>query len=80
MASDEEDVLDDGRVAELAVHAHQMLLRVWLDYLHRGMTRSGQLPAMIADGLRGMTSNPTIFEHAIAGSAEYDDVLCSASS
>jgi transaldolase/glucose-6-phosphate isomerase len=48
---------------------------VWLDYLRRGMTRSGELAAMIADGLRGMTSNPTIFEHAIAGSADYDDAL-----
>lgn len=51
---------------------------VWLDYLRRGMTRSGELAAMIADGLRGMTSNPTIFEHAIAGSADYDDELAQA--
>ena len=51
---------------------------VWLDYLRRGMTRSGELAAMIADGLRGMTSNPTIFEHAIAGSADYDDALAEA--
>jgi transaldolase len=48
---------------------------VWLDYLRRGMTRSGELAEMIAEGLRGMTSNPTIFEHAIAGSADYDDAL-----
>ncbi|HZA50826.1 MAG TPA: transaldolase family protein, partial [Myxococcaceae bacterium] len=48
---------------------------VWLDYLRRGMTRSGELAAMIDDGLRGMTSNPTIFEHAIAGSTDYDDAL-----
>jgi transaldolase / glucose-6-phosphate isomerase len=48
---------------------------VWLDYLRRGMTRSGELAAMIADGLRGMTSNPTIFEHAIAGGADYDEAL-----
>jgi transaldolase len=48
---------------------------VWLDYLRRGMTRSGELAAMVADGLRGMTSNPTIFEHAIAGSTDYDDAL-----
>ncbi|MGH7501345.1 MAG: transaldolase [Longimicrobiales bacterium] len=48
---------------------------VWLDYLRRGMTRSGELGAMIAGGLRGMTSNPTIFEHAIAGSTDYDDAL-----
>jgi transaldolase len=48
---------------------------VWLDYLRRGMTRSGELESMIADGLRGMTSNPTIFEHAIAASSDYDDAL-----
>jgi transaldolase len=48
---------------------------VWLDYLRRGMTRSGELAAMVAHGLRGMTSNPTIFEHAIAGSTDYDDAL-----
>ncbi len=48
---------------------------VWLDYLHRHMTRSGELQALIDHGLRGMTSNPTIFEHAIGGSADYDDDL-----
>lgn len=48
---------------------------VWLDYLRRGMTRSGELEAMVADGLRGMTSNPTIFEHAIATTSDYDDAL-----
>jgi transaldolase len=34
---------------------------VWLDYLRRGMLRSGELQSLIDDGLRGMTSNPTIF-------------------
>jgi len=48
---------------------------VWLDYLHRRMTRSGELRALIDDGLRGITSNPTIFEHAIGGSSDYDDQL-----
>jgi transaldolase/glucose-6-phosphate isomerase len=48
---------------------------VWLDYLRRGMLRSGELQALIDDGLRGMTSNPTIFEHAIGGSGDYDDEL-----
>jgi transaldolase len=46
---------------------------VWLDYLSRGMTRSGELHAMIADGLRGMTSNPTIFEQAIGHTSDYDE-------
>jgi transaldolase/transaldolase/glucose-6-phosphate isomerase len=45
---------------------------VWLDYLSRGMTRSGELGALIDKGLRGMTSNPTIFEHAIGSSSDYD--------
>ncbi len=48
---------------------------VWLDYLRRGMLRSGELQAMIDDGLRGLTSNPTIFEHAISGSSDYDEAL-----
>ena len=48
---------------------------VWLDYLRRGMLRSGELQSLIDDGLRGMTSNPTIFEHAIGGSTDYDDEL-----
>jgi transaldolase/glucose-6-phosphate isomerase len=48
---------------------------VWLDYLRRGMVRSGELQSLIDDGLRGMTSNPTIFEHAIGGSSDYDDQL-----
>ncbi len=48
---------------------------VWLDSLRRGMTRSGELAGMVADGLRGMTSNQTIFEQALAGSADYDDAL-----
>ena len=48
---------------------------VWLDYLRRGMVRSGELEGLLRDGLRGMTSNPTIFEHAIAGSTDYDETL-----
>ncbi|MGH7517447.1 MAG: transaldolase [Gemmatimonadales bacterium] len=48
---------------------------IWLDYLRRGMLRSGELTKLIANGLRGMTSNPTIFEQAIAGSTDYDDAF-----
>ena len=48
---------------------------VWLDYLHRRMTRSGELQSLIDDGLRGMTSNPTIFEHAIGEGTDYDEEL-----
>src|SRR5919106_6765034 len=51
---------------------------VWLDYLRRGMLRSGELAGLIAAGLRGMTSNPTIFEQAIGASTDYDDALAKA--
>ncbi|NOT06688.1 MAG: transaldolase [Gemmatimonadales bacterium] len=46
----------------------------WYDFITRELIASGKLARLIsADGLRGMTSNPTIFEKAIAGSADYDD-------
>ncbi len=46
---------------------------IWLDYIHRDLLSSGELQRMIAsDGLRGMTSNPAIFEKAISGTHAYD--------
>jgi len=46
---------------------------IWLDYLHRGILEDGQLDRLIAeDGLKGVTSNPTIFQKAIAGGGAYD--------
>ncbi|MCC6442198.1 MAG: transaldolase [Armatimonadetes bacterium] len=46
---------------------------VWLDSISRGMIASGELMRYIEeDGLRGVTSNPAIFEKAFGGSAEYD--------
>jgi transaldolase len=48
----------------------------WMDYIRRDLLTSGQLKKYIDnDGLRGMTSNPAIFEKAITGSNLYDDVL-----
>jgi len=49
---------------------------VWLDYIRRNLLTSGELKRLIEDdGLRGMTSNPSIFEKAIAGSTDYTDFL-----
>lgn len=49
---------------------------VWYDNISRSMIHSGELAAMIKeDGLRGITSNPTIFEKAIGGAADYDPAL-----
>src|SRR5262249_22098159 len=49
-----------------------------LDYIRRDLFASGELKRLIdEDGLRGMTSNPSIFEKAVADSKEYDDILSS---
>src|ERR671936_3230961 len=45
---------------------------VWLDYIRRSLIVSGELRRMVdEDGLRGVTSNPAIFEKAITGSDDY---------
>jgi transaldolase/glucose-6-phosphate isomerase len=49
---------------------------MWLDYIRRDLFSSGKLMKLIQeDGLRGMTSNPSIFEKAIGESSLYDDML-----
>ena len=45
----------------------------WLDNLQRGYLTSGTLAALVERGVRGLTSNPTIFQKAIQGSADYDE-------
>src|SRR3954471_21017728 len=45
----------------------------WIDNLTRTGLASGQLQSLVDRGIRGVTSNPTIFQKAIAGSADYDD-------
>jgi transaldolase / glucose-6-phosphate isomerase len=54
---------------------------MWLDYIRRDLFTTGKLKQLIdEDGLRGMTSNPAIFEKAIAESSLYDDILKSLAS
>ena len=49
---------------------------IWLDFLRRKMITSGELKELIEqDGLRGVTSNPKIFDKVIAGSHDYDDQI-----
>ena len=49
---------------------------VWLDQIRRSMVQGGELARMVAEeSLRGVTSNPSIFEKAILGSDDYDDDL-----
>src|SRR5215510_1232787 len=49
---------------------------IWYDNIRRGLITSGELVAMVnGDGILGITSNPAIFEKALAGSADYDPAL-----
>ncbi|MFZ0226249.1 MAG: transaldolase family protein, partial [Mycobacterium sp.] len=49
---------------------------IWLDYIRRDLLKNGELKRLIdEDGLRGMTSNPSIFEKAVADSTLYQDFL-----
>src|SRR3979409_851093 len=52
---------------------------VWLDFLARGFVVKGDLKKLIdTDGVKGVTSNPSIFEKAIGSSDEYDDAIAQA--
>jgi transaldolase len=45
---------------------------VWFDFIRRSLITSGELADLVEKGVRGVTSNPAIFEKAIAGTADYD--------
>jgi transaldolase/glucose-6-phosphate isomerase len=59
------------KIGELAEHGQA----VWLDYIRRSLVTSDELQGLVDQGLRGVTSNPTIFDKVIAGSTDYDDDL-----
>ncbi|MEP7202376.1 MAG: transaldolase [Ilumatobacteraceae bacterium] len=52
---------------------HEFGQSPWLDNLKRGYITSGQLARLVDRGIRGLTSNPTIFQKAIQGSPDYDE-------
>lgn len=55
---------------------HNQGQSIWLDYIRRDLLVSGELQRLVEeDGLRGLTSNPTIFENAISRSSEYDESI-----
>ncbi len=45
----------------------------WLDNLRRDYVRGGHLAELVAQGIRGVTSNPTIFAKAIESGSDYDE-------
>ncbi|MGB7623340.1 MAG: bifunctional transaldolase/phosoglucose isomerase [Terriglobia bacterium] len=64
--------MGDNPIVELAEYGQS----VWYDNIRRSLITSGELKRLIeVDGLRGVTSNPTIFEKAISGSTDYDAAL-----
>lgn len=48
---------------------------LWLDFIRRSILDNGELDGHVRDGVRGLTSNPTIFEKAIDGSDDYDTAI-----
>lgn len=57
------------------IEARETGQSIWLDSINRDMLRSGELKELVGQGVSGVTSNPTIFEKAIAESAIYDEAL-----
>jgi transaldolase/glucose-6-phosphate isomerase len=58
----------------LAIQQHGQ--SIWYDNIRRGLITSGELQSLVDnDGLRGVTSNPAIFEKAITGSTDYDEAM-----
>jgi transaldolase len=62
--------METNRVKQI----HNFGQSIWLDFIDRAIIKSGNLKKLIdEDGLRGVTSNPAIFEKAITGSSDYDN-------
>lgn len=59
------------RLTELQAHGQS----IWYDNIRRALLDSGELKALLDAGVTGVTSNPSIFEKAIAGSADYDKAI-----
>ena len=69
-------VLEKAKAVNHLKELQQFGQSVWLDYIRRTLITSGELQRLIdEDGLRGITSNPSIFEKAISGSSDYSDLL-----
>jgi transaldolase / glucose-6-phosphate isomerase len=75
------DTLETAKAANPLIQLQNFGQSIWLDYIRRDLLKGGELQRLISeDGLRGMTSNPSIFEKAIAGSTQYQDFLDSLAS
>jgi len=69
-------ILDTAKAVNPLVDLQKFGQSIWLDYIRRDLFTGGELKRLVKeDGLRGMTSNPAIFEKAIAASTLYADLL-----
>lgn len=69
-------MVNDPLISNPLVELPKLGQSIWYDNIRRALITSGDLQQMIReDGLRGVTSNPAIFEKAIAGSTDYKDAL-----
>jgi transaldolase len=59
------------RIGELKIIGQS----IWLDYISRSLIETGKLKSMIEAGIRGVTSNPTIFEKAVGSGDDYDSFI-----
>jgi transaldolase / glucose-6-phosphate isomerase len=75
------ETLETAKAVNPLIQLQNFGQSIWLDYIRRDLLKSGELQRLITeDGLRGMTSNPAIFEKAIVGSTQYQDFLDSLAS
>ena len=66
----------ETKVINPLVELHKHGQSIWFDYIRRSLITSGELKRLIdEDGLKGVTSNPAIFEKAITGSSDYTEAL-----
>src|ERR1700704_5814832 len=69
------ETLETAKAVNPLIQLQKFGQSIWLDYIRRDLLKSGELRRLITeDGLRGMTSNPSIFEKSIAG-GQYQDFL-----
>src|SRR5256712_13343749 len=69
-------VLETAKATNPLLDLQKFGQSIWLDYIRRSLITSGELQRLMdEDGLRGITSNPSIFEKAISGSTDYADLL-----
>jgi transaldolase len=63
--------MPDTPLTQLSAHGQS----VWVDFLSRTFVQNGDLAGLVRDGVKGVTSNPTIFQSAIADGDAYDEQL-----